>query len=577
MENEQYIESGLSVGTTKIANKYEIFTEEEVDIINNKIPELDERVTIIEYEIEDINSSLDNMESKKADKTTINNLQGQINNLVVNGTGDSNPEVVQARGSYSLLSDRLNKNDISINAVSEEVWELQPSIKNDGYKKIDGSIGNGNYHIIIDVVEGEEYWLRCTSGWDLKPYVFLNIDTVSGYYPTQENNQIWHGYVNNILKVKIPANVTNLVVNSFDKATLEVKKYMFNKLNINSLKELPIEIVKLENLTPFLSSIFTNDYMNVNFSVEKGFMQTTGTINNTTAEYTKINVFKGDIYKITTNYGYNMVAYVHIDNNNIVEYLPSDSPSSITTKSFVYEIKKDGVLYVNTYNKSLTSIQKVVGYKIADSTINILNGKKVIFFGDSLTEGAGSWADTGTIRNKNNMTGSNFGVGGSKYTVTSSADNLNCIYNRIKAQYSTNSDADYIILSGLVNDALQSMPLGTMLSKTDFTTECDTSTVYGAYEMTIRYVLENWKGAKVGVIITPNIPSSSKLNEYFDVARNVCKKYSVPYLDLYEKSGLCVGIESIRESYYKGDDIHPNALGYEKYINNKVESFMKTL
>ena len=190
----------LSVGAVKYVDKHDILTEEEINNINNKIPELDERVGVIEDEIDEINSSLDNMESekatksevrviedeinssldnmekefeaKKADKTDINNLQGQINNLVVNGTGDSNPEVVQARGSYSLLSDRLNKNDVSINAVSEEVWELQPSIKNDGYKKIDGSVGNGNYHIIIDVVEGEEYWLRCASGWDLKPYVF---------------------------------------------------------------------------------------------------------------------------------------------------------------------------------------------------------------------------------------------------------------------------------------------------------------------------------------------------------------------------------------------------------------------
>ena len=29
--------------------------------------------------------------------------------------------------------------------------------------------------------------------------------------------------------------------------------------------------------------------------------------------------------------------------------------------------------------------------------------------------------------------------------------------------------------------------------------------------------------------------------------------------------------------YYKGDDIHPNTEGYAKYINDKVEAFMKTL
>ena len=87
MENEQYIESGLSVGTTKIANKYEIFTEEEVDIINNKIPELDERVSIIEYEIEDINSSLDSIANKG---TTVEVLERvtkeEIDRQIADGT-----------------------------------------------------------------------------------------------------------------------------------------------------------------------------------------------------------------------------------------------------------------------------------------------------------------------------------------------------------------------------------------------------------------------------------------------------------------------------------------------------------
>ena len=87
MENEEYIESGLSVGTTKIANKYEIFTEEEVDIINNKIPELDERVTIIEYEIEEINSSLDDIANKG---TTVEVLERvtkeEIDRQIADGT-----------------------------------------------------------------------------------------------------------------------------------------------------------------------------------------------------------------------------------------------------------------------------------------------------------------------------------------------------------------------------------------------------------------------------------------------------------------------------------------------------------
>ena len=46
----------LSVGAVKIADKDEILTEEEIDAINNKIPELDKRVGDIEDEIEGINN-----------------------------------------------------------------------------------------------------------------------------------------------------------------------------------------------------------------------------------------------------------------------------------------------------------------------------------------------------------------------------------------------------------------------------------------------------------------------------------------------------------------------------------------
>lgn len=77
MDNEQYIESGLSVGTMKIANKHEIFTEEEIDAINNKIPELDERVGVIEDEIDEINTSLDN-KANKSDLTNSMTPKGNI-------------------------------------------------------------------------------------------------------------------------------------------------------------------------------------------------------------------------------------------------------------------------------------------------------------------------------------------------------------------------------------------------------------------------------------------------------------------------------------------------------------------
>ena len=69
-----------------------------------------------------LTSQLEHIENKKADKQTTNNLQDQINNLIlenINGEG-SNIEVVQARGDFKILNDRLNLNDEIISDISIE-------------------------------------------------------------------------------------------------------------------------------------------------------------------------------------------------------------------------------------------------------------------------------------------------------------------------------------------------------------------------------------------------------------------------------------------------------------------------
>ena len=155
MENEEYIESGLSVGTVKIANKYEIFTEEEVDAINNKIPELDERVGNIESDIEEINSSLDNIEIIKADKTTTNNIQQQVNNLVLGAVGDgNNAEIIQARGEFTTLNGRLDFMD------SSHLKNTSANLVNSYLSK--GVNTNG---VTIEKIDEITYKATCTQSW----------------------------------------------------------------------------------------------------------------------------------------------------------------------------------------------------------------------------------------------------------------------------------------------------------------------------------------------------------------------------------------------------------------------------
>ena len=123
MDNEQYIESGLSVGTTKIANNYEIFTEEEVDAINNKIPELDERVGVIEDEIEEINSSLDD----KANISEINNKVWHMANMGQDikeaMTGGSVAVVgTNAVGNENIKNKSINRNKLIFNTGLYDIF-----------------------------------------------------------------------------------------------------------------------------------------------------------------------------------------------------------------------------------------------------------------------------------------------------------------------------------------------------------------------------------------------------------------------------------------------------------------------
>ena len=125
MENEEYldIKEGLSVGTMKIANKYEIFTEEEIDAINNKIPELDERVGVIEDEIDEINSSLD----KKASQSDLLTERRRIDSFVSlnEGSTTGDAELIDAR----IGADGVTYNNLGT-AIRTEISKISNTLNN---------------------------------------------------------------------------------------------------------------------------------------------------------------------------------------------------------------------------------------------------------------------------------------------------------------------------------------------------------------------------------------------------------------------------------------------------------------
>ena len=235
---------------------------------------------------------------------------------------------------------------------------------------------------------------------------------------------------------------------------------------------------------------------------------------------------------------------------------------------------------------------------------NELSGKKASFCGDSICAGTSvgdaspiygkGWA--GIIGEKNGMTWQNLGVNGATVTETSSSSGTLIVVNQLERAY---SDADYIILEGGCNDFDQ------MGGKTDATTMGAITAVWddsyvkttfaGALEHLFYTAVTKHPKAKIGYII-PQIMGRRNWTQYetisyrvyYDLAINICKKWGIPYIDLWYESplnpnltvyydpslGASGNISDGSKCYVDGQ--HLTEAGYN-LIAPKIEAWMRTL
>ena len=132
------------------------------------------------YELSKDNSS---KIKQKADKNTTDDIQQQVNNLVLGAVGDgNNPEVVQARGSYSTLNDRHEATEKRLeNIVPTQNVYVDGDVKFDGRSKVferpfDGSATNNRYWNFQEWVGN----ISVQSGQFLKLYLKGYLANISG-------------------------------------------------------------------------------------------------------------------------------------------------------------------------------------------------------------------------------------------------------------------------------------------------------------------------------------------------------------------------------------------------------------
>ena len=99
---------------------------------------------------------------------------------------------------------------------------------------------------------------------------------------------------------------------------------------------------------------------------------------------------------------------------------------------------------------------------------------------------------------------------------------------------------------------------------------------YVDYEKMLKIATERWHGKKILYVCVHNMNSRTNLKMFMDLAKQMCRKWSVPYIDLFEEGGMLSQLDSIRQTYTSnGDGTHPNEAGYRKYYCDKIEAKMK--
>ena len=202
-----------------------------------------------------------------------------------------------------------------------------------------------------------------------------------------------------------------------------------------------------------------------------------------------------------------------------------------------------------------------------------MTGKKVVFLGDSITEGVGASDIEHRYPNVfQKLAGCEIfvdGISASRIAPQKDADR-SLRENRyfISRVPDLPADADFVVVFGGTNDfGHGNIPFG------DFEDRM-ADTFCGALHTLCVELLKKYPYATI-IFMTPlhritedldineiGLPRK-RLIEYARMIRRVCEYYSLPVLDLYKRSGMQPAVRNIREIYMP-DGLHPSDKGAEK-------------
>lgn len=234
---------------------------------------------------------------------------------------------------------------------------------------------------------------------------------------------------------------------------------------------------------------------------------------------------------------------------------------------------------------SQTMFDDIASKGIAD----VLNGKTIMAFGDSIMAGDGN-GGTGIadiLGSKHSMTVLDYSLGGAAITYDSeqTTDRRNITAQVSQAISSVSTSPDYIIFDGLTNDINGGAvkPLGEISD--GYNSDFDNATFCGAFEWIVRTLRTAYPSSKL-VYVRVHHMSSRNLgnqNTFGNKAEEMCEKWGVPIANIYKNGGLNTFLDAMHKYTYastsqpSGDKTHPTQEGYELFYIPIIESVLKSI
>ena len=521
---------------------------------------------------------------EKANLRITTNLQEQINNLVLNGSGDSNLEVLQARtSSVGVQCGTLNeRNTLVENSLNGEKFPLSWN---------NWEEGGINTNTGVDTpVSG---YLRTVGYLDFaeleKVNFILNNCTVHVLEYSKENKM----FIKSISKstnfelINFNCYYRFVIAPSSSLVALTPTNYLsmlgsYSFKEIDNLKSNVFDIPNIFDKTnEFIGGLSFKEKLNWEIGGINGSLGTDVEIDYAirSSFYVFPSIVEAQSTKDMYCIAYNQDGSFHSRLNKIGDTITITD----VNKKYRFVINNgEGNTITNTDSllKYLTIKSKET---FTENVLNIVNNNPQLTFKkiNVLADSMGSTDYTTPnwwqqIEKKTGFSFNNYAISGTCIGYNEERENRNgkCFCNRFMEM---DSSADGVVVLGGTND--YEIKLGNWNDSTN-------ETFYGALNVLIKGLLEIYKGKPI-IFMTPvqqandyinnvldavtpiqnNANSSVQLQLRAEAIKRKCKQYGVTCIDLYNSSGIN-GVDSSKIYYRQGDATHLSSIGQNVIANN---------